>query len=526
MRPRHEKTKASVPSSAKLGEARRGTSEARKMSCPYRVSVILCARTYAVWKGNKHVLALFVGTCTIAAAGAAYTVYRFVHGASVLEFRPWPDNTIYYSLIGSVLLDSHAVALCFLLYKSVLHTKAIKNKYEPDDSDSSRCSSAQCCIQNVLCARLLFHMQTARRHGLGLSTISNIHSDIRFADFEMTAVRRIGADISGSHVEDMRNSIGLSQSRDLEFIKDEACGFPLQLTWFAGKTLDDAPYMLLPPERRVRNGSQPSSIRHHEDDGEDAELQNALNPHNPMLEYWDRIRAGCVQARCSPVSADGEQIVQDVSTIDDDHVDPSKVTLIPRDFELHFSLPRKRPVKILISFEILDLKRELDAERRWWKRCKSRSPIETRTMKSAHGPSTKTRFFSPTTLTAKSLFIHAQSPFPLVPLPASEDAIGQLQQSYSSGLSQVQDDVVKDSHLQTFRLHFRAIPAFCALFFLHLRDESAPGRQTAAIQTQNGGFSSRLKITPTLQITDSSTSKRQHLRSGYASSDDGGSLGI
>ncbi|KLO16405.1 hypothetical protein SCHPADRAFT_887756 [Schizopora paradoxa] len=173
-------------------------------------------------RGIRNVLTSFISQ--LSAAGTAYTVYRFICGISVLEFHPWSDragcvilasdHTIFYSLIGSVLMDS--LALCLLLYKSVLHAKEIKKSGFQQGWRTSysilrvrsqlqlywNVPPSQCCIQNVLCTRLFFHMQTAHRHGVGPTTISKIPSDIHFADFGMEMRRRDGADSSGLRAED------------------------------------------------------------------------------------------------------------------------------------------------------------------------------------------------------------------------------------------------------------------------------------------------------------------------------------
>ncbi|KLO15848.1 hypothetical protein SCHPADRAFT_926972 [Schizopora paradoxa] len=200
-------------------------------------NVVLYARTYAVWAGDKRVLVVLVGSYVLSAVGTCHTVYRFIRGISVLDPHPWSgcillmtDRSIFYGLIGYVLMDS--LALCLLLYKSVLHTREMKNIgfeqvslltvmaqdgmayfvfnivcavansiiLERSTSDYRYfLVSTQCCVQNVLCARLFFHMQTARRIGMGLTTMSKMPSDIRFngnADLEMDlkARRRTGAD--------------------------------------------------------------------------------------------------------------------------------------------------------------------------------------------------------------------------------------------------------------------------------------------------------------------------------------------
>ncbi|KLO16419.1 hypothetical protein SCHPADRAFT_901507 [Schizopora paradoxa] len=48
----------------------------------------------------------------------AYTVYRFIIGTSVIDVHPWAgcvmlakDHTIFYALIGSVLMDLRMISL-------------------------------------------------------------------------------------------------------------------------------------------------------------------------------------------------------------------------------------------------------------------------------------------------------------------------------------------------------------------------------------------------------------------------------
>ncbi|KLO05413.1 hypothetical protein SCHPADRAFT_727422 [Schizopora paradoxa] len=218
-------------------------------------SIVLYARTYAVWAGNKRVLAILLGTYSLSVVGTAYTVYRFIRGISVLDIRPWTgcvivvsDHTIFYALIASVLMD--LLGLCLLLHKSVLHTKDMKKigfqqaslltvmaqdgmayfvlniictvantivleRASADYRDFL--VTTQCCIQNVLCARLFFHMQTARKMGTGLTTASKMHSDIHFEDYEMKPRDRARTNYSGLRAEDATwTGLAISHSDDLE----------------------------------------------------------------------------------------------------------------------------------------------------------------------------------------------------------------------------------------------------------------------------------------------------------------------
>ncbi|KLO16416.1 hypothetical protein SCHPADRAFT_995115 [Schizopora paradoxa] len=181
-------------------------------------NVVLYARTYAVWAGNKRVLVALVGSYVLSAIGTCYTVYRPTPVVGLHSPRNRPEH-----LLRSHWLDN-LFALCLLLYKSVLHTREMKNIgfqqvslltvmaqdgmayflfnivcaaansiiLERTTSDyRDFLVTTQCCVQNVLCARLFFHMQTARRHGMGLTTMSRMPSDIHFAaaDLELK-VRR------------------------------------------------------------------------------------------------------------------------------------------------------------------------------------------------------------------------------------------------------------------------------------------------------------------------------------------------
>ncbi|KLO16417.1 hypothetical protein SCHPADRAFT_937897 [Schizopora paradoxa] len=214
------------------------------------VNAVLYLRTIAIWCGDKRVFMTLVGTYTLSATGTAYTVYRFNRGASELDPHLWSgcitlikDQSIFYGIVGSVLMDS--LALCLLLYKSVQHTREMKNvgfqqvslltvmiqdgmvyfifniseQQSPSLSHSEttqnrrqpisrsqvctvasavvlqRASDAyrdilvtpQCCIQNVLCARLFFHMQIAHRRGVGQTTISKMPSGMCFANPDESA---------------------------------------------------------------------------------------------------------------------------------------------------------------------------------------------------------------------------------------------------------------------------------------------------------------------------------------------------
>ncbi|KLO16406.1 hypothetical protein SCHPADRAFT_887757 [Schizopora paradoxa] len=155
------------------------------------------------------------------------------------------DHTVIYALIGSVMMDS--LALCLLLYKSVLHTKVVKNtglqkmgllQVMAQDGmmyflfNIEKCENSFDIFPRQVCtiATTIFleRASTARTHGVGMSTISKIHSNIRFADFEMTSVefklalilylkltRRRGRN------EDKNYSITLRGSRDLGNVKDK-----------------------------------------------------------------------------------------------------------------------------------------------------------------------------------------------------------------------------------------------------------------------------------------------------------------
>ncbi|KLO16410.1 hypothetical protein SCHPADRAFT_212457 [Schizopora paradoxa] len=195
--------------------------------------MVLCTRTYAAWAGNKCVLATL-----LSAIGTAYPVYRFTHSTSELvNVLSWPgciilvtDHSIFYSLIASVLIDS--LALSLLLYKLAQHARMVKNiesrggiktkvsllavmvhegivyflftiicmvvnaivlQRAPDDIRDFLVPT-QSCIQNVLCARLFFRMQSTHKSEMGTSRVSAIPTDIIFADLEMGVRSRGGAE--------------------------------------------------------------------------------------------------------------------------------------------------------------------------------------------------------------------------------------------------------------------------------------------------------------------------------------------
>ncbi|KLO16409.1 hypothetical protein SCHPADRAFT_212284 [Schizopora paradoxa] len=210
--------------------------------------VVVYTRAYVVWACSKRVFASLLVACSLSGAGSAYAVYRFVRGIQYLGPHPWPgciflvtDQSIFYALIGGVFVDSFA--LCLLLYKSVQHTREMKNvgfhqvslltvmaqegmtyfllnivctlantivlqrasenyrdflmtyvvplSYLDNAASylliSHLFTSTQCCIQNVLCARLFFHTQNVHRRTLGISSISTtrMHTDIHFAEFDV-----------------------------------------------------------------------------------------------------------------------------------------------------------------------------------------------------------------------------------------------------------------------------------------------------------------------------------------------------
>lgn len=176
--------------------------------------MVLYTRAYAVWAGNKKVFALLVSTYIISAIGTAYTVYLYTQGATVIGLRLWSgcifnitDHRIIYALIGSAGMDT--LALSLILYKSMQHANLIKNlrvgyggnvkvsiltvmaqdgiiyfllnlvititsvvvlERAPDDLRDFLVTT-QSCVQNVLCARLHFHLQTANGGWMTNTTI-------------------------------------------------------------------------------------------------------------------------------------------------------------------------------------------------------------------------------------------------------------------------------------------------------------------------------------------------------------------
>ncbi|KLO15831.1 hypothetical protein SCHPADRAFT_995590 [Schizopora paradoxa] len=178
-------------------------------------NLVLYTRTYAVWAGNKRVLMTLMGTYIISAAGTAYTVYRYVHGISVLGLRLWSgciflvtDHTIFYALLGSVLMESFQIqqggrtkvslltvmaqdGMAYFIFNTMctIANMIVLQRASADYRDFL--VTTQSCVQNVLCARLFFHMQTVYRNGPGTSTMSSTtFTDVNAKEFEMREQHR------------------------------------------------------------------------------------------------------------------------------------------------------------------------------------------------------------------------------------------------------------------------------------------------------------------------------------------------
>ncbi|KLO15837.1 hypothetical protein SCHPADRAFT_926968 [Schizopora paradoxa] len=193
-------------------------------------TLMLYARTYAVRADNKRVLVTLAGTYILSKVGIAYTIYRFVRGASVQDFHFGSgciilvsDHSIFYSILGVEIRDGNGpkpglltvmaqdgivyflfTIVCTIANMIVLQRASviIPQYYAPSSSltlirvskDDNRdfLLPTQCCVQNVLCARLFFHIQTARKDS---STNTTISTDIPLTELGMDVrLRRRGFD--------------------------------------------------------------------------------------------------------------------------------------------------------------------------------------------------------------------------------------------------------------------------------------------------------------------------------------------
>jgi len=162
--------------------------------------IVLFTRAYAVWGSRKRMYWFLLCTCIVALAPTMYTLNLYLRGVSFPGLRIWngciylivDHNANFYSMIGIVVMDS--LALSLLLYKSVQHARFMKSLSGGSERASIlsvmaqdgityfvmnlACTIAnmigvkrfpaylhgfligtQACMQNVLCARLYFHIQ-------------------------------------------------------------------------------------------------------------------------------------------------------------------------------------------------------------------------------------------------------------------------------------------------------------------------------------------------------------------------------
>jgi len=202
-------------------------------------SMVLYTRAYAVWGCDRRILYLLGITYLGSVIGTSFTVYFYIHGISVFDVRLWngciylvTDYRIFYALVSHAIQDTLALGL--LLHKSLEHARFMRH-LQVERSGSSKVSLmmvmtqdgiayfilnlvatitnmivlkrsptdlrdflmiTQSSVQNVLCARLLFHIQTVNDTSTSVwmdTGMGSIFTNSTSRTTEMNGIGRTGA---------------------------------------------------------------------------------------------------------------------------------------------------------------------------------------------------------------------------------------------------------------------------------------------------------------------------------------------
>jgi len=217
--------------------------------CQLNISgIVLYTRAYAVWGSHRWMFWFLISAAILTIGPTVYTLVLFINYITFLPFRISngclysvdDHDTNFYSMIGMVVTDSLTISL--LLYKSVQHAKFMKIsgggqgasilsviaqdgviyfvlnitctilnmigvKHFPADLHGFLIGM-QAHVQNVLCARLFFHLQIVNEDWKTVvTTRSSVQESKNSTPMEMKAVGRNRGRNHGRHYSDVLSDI-------------------------------------------------------------------------------------------------------------------------------------------------------------------------------------------------------------------------------------------------------------------------------------------------------------------------------